>query len=923
MAAAKDRAAPRTELADLPASPSSFVGRSADLEALALRFEEGAQLVTITGLGGMGKTRLALRFAETQAQAYTAPGAGGVWFCDLSGIRGPVEACAAVAAAVGVQLSHRGGDLAERLGRALARRGRLLLVLDNFEQLAAHAAATVGIWQRASPRIRLLVTSRVALGVVGEHLWCLRPLELPATSVRDPAVIAATSAVVLFLRRARQRRPDLVVGDEDLEAAAEIVRRLDGIPLAIELAAARLTALSIPQLRDRLVDRLGLLVRRGDDGRHASMRRTIADAWEQLGPAEARCLAGCTIFAGGFSVAAAEVVLAAEGAGVLADLESLCLRSLVRATPRPDLDGELRFSLYETIREFAAERLAATPGAGERLAKRHTAYFTEFGRSLAAAATSTGGPAARRLDLELDNLLAACARALDSDSSAAQALSLATTLCGPLLRRGVAGRARELLDRALDRADAEASAAACAAARLARARALRALGAAAEARRDLDAAIALALAAGDRALEASAHAEVGALIELEGATEDARARFATALACLAADPEGARHPLREAGVRTRLAHAYRREGDLSRAAEEIRRALELHRAADRSADLPWALYEAGVIAWFRGRTDEGLARVDEGLALVADDPTAHHPRGALLYVRAALLQDRGDLDGAFDRYVRALALIRVSGDLYLEASALYYFAGAHLERGLEADAATLLGRALAMFRELGVPRYQALIESCRATLFAAERDLEAAARSLEGARRAAAACRSEGALTATVAIHDLHVRMIVGDEAHRPALLAEARRLAEAHPSDDSRFALRVASAGLPRKATGPSDAPLIVRAGARSLRLPGATADLDLRRRLPLRRIVLALARRRIAAPGEALSLEELLAAGWPDERVGDSAAANRVHVALSTLRKKFGLRPYLLSGRDGYALTSAFPCVLEPEPEPAPARE
>jgi tetratricopeptide (TPR) repeat protein len=464
-----------------------------------------------------------------------------------------------------------------------------------------------------------------------------------------------------------------------------------------------------------------------------------------------------------------------------------------------------------------------------------------------------------------------------------------------------------LLDGALAKARPTAAPGQLASAVLARGQAHRLLGAWQRARADFEDGLALARDAADPTLAALGHMRLGELVETDGATQEARARFTTALACLAAvagDPLG---PLHEADVRTRLAHAYRREGELEHAEREIRRALELHRAAAHSDDLPMVLYEAGVIAWFRGRYDEALARYDEGLALVE---ATDHARGALLYVRAILLQERGELDAAFDHYVRALEPIRAGGNLYLEASALYYFAGAHLERGQRDDAARLLERALAMVRELGVPRYQALIESCRATLFAVAGDLESARRCLEVAEQAAAACRSERALAATVAIHGLYVRA-AAEPAAGPGLLAEARALAEAHPSDDSRFALRAALVCFGRGGAGGE--PLIVRAGGRALRLPGAATDVDLSRRVPLQRIVLALARRRIEAPGEALAPWELLAAGWPGERVGDSAGTNRVHVALSTLRN-LGLRGLLVSGQGGYALTSASPCVLEP---------
>lgn len=894
----------------LPVAASSFVGRAADLEAIADRFEDGARLVTITGLGGMGKTRLAQRFAEAQASSYAAPGAGGVWFCDLTGVRGRAGCCSAVASALGLQITADEAALVEQLGAALARCGRILIVLDNFEQLAEVAAVTLGAWLRAAARARFVVTSRVALGVDGEHLWPLQPLELPPPGLREPAELAAVESVELFVRRARQLRPDLVLRPEDLAAIAEVVRRLEGIPLAIELAAARVTVLSVIQLRDRLVDRLALLVRHGESGRHASMRRVIAETWDQLEAGEQDCLAGCTIFAGGFTLATAEAVLAEDVGPVLPRLESLCLRSLVRATPRLELEGELRFSLFETIREFAATRLSAMPELAARLAGRHAIVYAELARTLVAPAVG-GGPATARLDLELDNLVAAHAHALaSSDAEAAErALVLACAAHRPSMRRGMVGHALRLLDAAIARAGATAAPADLAAAVLARGRAHRLLGAGQEARADFVEGTALARSAGDPSQEALGRMLLGELVEIDGATAEAREHFAAALACLARAPDDPLAPLREAEIRTRLAHAYRREGQLDRAEQEIDRALALHRAAEHCEELPLVLYEAGVIAWFRGRHEEALARYDEGLARVeASDP--RHARGALSYVRAILLQERGDLDAAFDHYVRALALIRVSGNLHLEASALYYFAGAHLERGQRDDAARLLERALRMFHELEIPRYQALTESCRATVFALAGEVEAARRCLTAAERAAAACRSEGALTATVAIHGLHVRMTTAAPAARAGLLEEARALAEAHPSDDSRFALRVALASVAHGE--PPGAPLIVRAGGQALRLPGAAVDVDLRRRVPLQRIVLALARKRIEAPGEALALEELLAAGWPGERVGDSAGTNRVHVALSTLRN-LGLRAVLVSSREGYALTSASPCVLE----------
>ncbi len=908
MAAPSDRRAVGTH-----GIASSFVGRVADLDAIAARFEDGAQLVTITGLGGMGKTRVAQRFAEAHASSYAVPGGGGAWFCDLTAAHDPTAACAAVAAVLGLQLAADEAAIAEQLGRALSRRGRTLLVLDNLEQLVDHADALLGRWLRAAPRARFLVTSRVALGLADEHLWPLHPLELPPPDQHDEARLAAVESVDLFVRRARQRRPDLPLRRDDLVAIADVVRRLDGIPLAIELAAARVTVLSVAQLRDRLMHRLDLLVRPGDGGRHASMRRALTDTYEQLGPAEQRCLAGCTTFAGSFSLAAAEAVFGSEVGPVIPLLESLCLHSLVRATPCLDLDGELRFSLYETIREFAAERLAACPELAARLGQHHAAFFAALVDTFAVPAAVTGGPARVRLDVELDNLVAAHAHALAGAGPevAGRALTIADGAARPLNRRGLARQSLLLLDSAIARARPTAAPAVLAAAVLARGRAHRLLGAWQLARADFEEGLALAGAAGDPLREALGHMRIGEVVEIDGATHEARTRYTTALACLARAPDDSLRRLHEAEARTLLAHAYRREGQLEHAEREIHRALAIHRAAGHSDDLPMALYEAGVIAWFRGRHDEALARYDEGLAL-AGTTDAHHARGALLYVRAILLQERGELDQAFEFYVRAIDLIRESGNLYLEASALYYFAGAHLERGQHDDACKLLDRAQVMFSELGVPRYQALTAGCRATLFAIAGDHDAANASIAAAEQAAGACRSELAVTATVAIHRLTTRLVRVDPVMSARLIAEARALAAAHPSDDSRFALRAALTCAPGDRRRTSGDPLLVRPGARAFRLPGATEDVDLRRRAPLQRIVLVLAQQRLDAPGEALGLDELLAAGWPGERVGDSAGANRVHVALSTLRN-LGLRTILVSSAAGYALTSAIPCVLE----------
>jgi predicted ATPase len=423
--------APRTNIRDVA---SSFVGRAADIAGVARLFEEGARLVTVTGPGGMGKTRVAVRYAETQVAACSAHGGGGAWFCDLTEARRRGEIVARVAAAIGAERAERAGEASagEDLGEAMARRGRMLVALDNFEHLVAEASL-VEAWTRAAPLTRFLVTSRVALDLPGEARW---PLD----------ALPRAEAVALLLGRARQVRPGLVLAAADEEALGEIVERLDGMPLALELAASRLRVLSPRELRDRLRRPLDLLVRRGDEGRHASVRRAILDSVQALSAAERATFAACAVFHGGFRVDAAEAVIG----DVLAELDALARASLIRAVPDADGDGETRLSFFETIREVAAEIFAADPARAE-IERRHTAHYAELARRLGEAAAVSSGDAHLRLARELSNLLEAHRRAV-AGGDADRALTLALGLDPHLAVRGQSSLRRRLFDEALARA---------------------------------------------------------------------------------------------------------------------------------------------------------------------------------------------------------------------------------------------------------------------------------------------------------------------------------------------------------------------------------------------------------------------------------------------------------------------------------------
>jgi predicted ATPase len=475
------------------AAASSLVGRTAERDAIARFFDDGARLVTVLGPGGVGKTRLATAFAHDHAAAYTAHGGGGAWFCDLTDARSAMAISAVVATTLGLRLDRATGepDVLAALGRALARRRRLLLVLDNCEHIAAQAATAITTWQELAPHLHCVATSRRPLTVPGEQLWPLEGL--------------GAEAVELFVKRARQVRPELVLGPDELAAIAEIVRRLDGLPLAIELAAARIRVLSPVQIRDRLA--LGLLVQAGNAGKHGSMRGTVLDSVASLAPDARAVFAGCAVFRGGFTVAAAESVLAAPGRDVLAQLDALCAHSLLRTQTA-------RFQLFEPIREVAAELLAAEPDVRAQLVARHAAYYAHVEATFD----------------ELENLV---------EAHAAAPFAIALALDPLLATRGMFRLRLRLLDGAI------AASVDDAAAYIARGQAHRELSNLPLARADFERGLALA-----RDASAAAHAELllGELIEIDGGTADARASYERALARLAAAPTSREVQLRQAGA---------------------------------------------------------------------------------------------------------------------------------------------------------------------------------------------------------------------------------------------------------------------------------------------------------------------------------------------------------------------------------------
>jgi predicted ATPase/DNA-binding SARP family transcriptional activator len=421
-------AAVRRDRHNLPAPLTSLVGREPDLAAVGGLLGE-ARLVTLTGPGGSGKTRLALDLAGDMMERFP----DGVWLAGLAGIASAELVASRVMEALGVR---QNGDLPviEALVYRL-RPAELLLVLDNCEHLLDACAALVGTLLAAAPGLRVLATSREPLGVAGEAAYLVPPLDLPPESAGAQA-ISWSPAVQLFVDRASAARA-AATADAPVEAIARICRALDGLPLAIELAAARAATLSATEIEAHLADKFAFLRHRrpAADPRHQTLKAAIDWSYELLTQGERRLLAELSVFAGGFSLhAVAAVCCGGDQAAALDLIDQLAAKSLLTAQTTP---GVTRYQMLETIRDYAANRLAET-GEDGPARTRHARVFLDLAER---------EPGLAVLAAEQDNLRAALAWSLTQEGQIGP--RLARALGDFWLTRGFLQEAQDWLERAL------------------------------------------------------------------------------------------------------------------------------------------------------------------------------------------------------------------------------------------------------------------------------------------------------------------------------------------------------------------------------------------------------------------------------------------------------------------------------------------
>jgi predicted ATPase/DNA-binding SARP family transcriptional activator len=681
---------------NLPGRLTSLVGRDLELRELAKLVEEH-RLVTVTGPGGAGKTSLAVELARQLASGFP----DGVWLVELAGLADSTLLAEVVAAALGLVEEAGGPDATppaptERLAGFAADKV-LLLVLDNCEHLVGACAELAQRLLRAGPAVRVLATSREVLGVPGEVVWPVPPLAVPEVPGPDALVAAAVTgsgpagvaegpealarydAVRLFSERAAAADPGFALDAANAPVVAELCRRLDGLPLAIELAAARVRVLPPAEIAARLGDRFGLLAGGGRTvaARQRTLRATVDWSWELLEEREKVLFRRLAVFSGGWTVPAAEAVCAGDGleaSDVLEGLFALVDRSLVVAAG----GDPARFRVLETLRAYGAERLAEAGEAGT-VAARHTGWFLALAEE--AATHHSERRWLRLLDADYDNLRAVLDRAvaghdLDSALRVAGALGWYWWTNGTLEgRQRLAGI--------------------------------------------------LALAAGEpptlplaRALQAAAMIEVQ--LTLSEATADA-ARRSLELFERFGDRRGAafskllvawvelqwRGPSEAALRLTEEAEATFRElGD------PWGEAFAGHSVLSMKVNL-YGLSDEDEEAW--RRTMERFRALDDQWGLAQ-----------ALFTEAELARSRGDVDGAVGHYEAALALARDGGPLWVVLASLVFLGTMVAFQGDDARAAALHAEAAELVRRTGQRRGVAGLYNQLGEVARARGDLERA-----------------------------------------------------------------------------------------------------------------------------------------------------------------------------------------------------
>jgi predicted ATPase len=695
---------------NLPVQLSSFVGREREMREIE-RLLVSSRALTLTGPGGAGKTRLAIEAAASQISAYQ----DGVWLVELAALSEPALVVQAIADVFEVR-EQQAVSLVELVIRHVDEQ-RLLLLLDNCEHLVEACASTAQALLTACPNLRIMTTSRQSLRIPGEVVFRVPSLPIPdPDGIMDPTELAPIDSVRLFVERAQAIVPTFALTARNAAAIARLCHHLDGLPLAIELAASRVAVLPVTAIADRLDDRFRLLVggSRTALSRQQTLKATLDWSYNLLTEPQRRVLRALSVFVGGAPLQGAEIVCSGAGVGssdVLHLLGELVDQSLVTLD---DADAEPRYRLLETVREYGREQLIER-GEGEATEAAHGTWALVLADQAEAALPGPEWQASlARLELDHDNLRAALDRSLSADAD--RALRLAASTWQSWLWHGYLAEGRRALGRALDGPSTPT---------VERARALVGLAA-------------LTIRSGETAAGARHADEAFAIYRELG------------------DPQGACRALQVLGVTSWS------EDDLGAAERTYRLSLEIATEAGFGPGRAAALHGLAVVRWYAGDRREAEALIDESLTLFRalsqtreltppmldlgeilvpqpetgavrmafqetfapfQDVATRTAVGYVLANRGMMRRVFGDLEGAIRDMEESLELSRAIGDERAVAHALGRLGNLATAAGEFAQARDLLEECLAIRRRIGDSRGTGLAQGNLGNLAIAEGDL--------------------------------------------------------------------------------------------------------------------------------------------------------------------------------------------------------